>query len=61
MDLGIDALVIGAGFAGLYQIHCLRIRLGLSTKVLEAGGEREIPAARGEAAGDFAVARGPEI
>jgi cation diffusion facilitator CzcD-associated flavoprotein CzcO len=34
----LDALVIGAGFAGLYQLHCLRDRLGLSVKVLEAGG-----------------------
>jgi len=34
-----DALVIGAGFAGLYQLHCLRNRLGLSARVLEAGGD----------------------
>ena len=34
----LDALVIGAGFAGLYQLLCLRDRLGLSVKVLEAGG-----------------------
>jgi cation diffusion facilitator CzcD-associated flavoprotein CzcO len=33
-----DALVIGAGFAGLYQLLCLRDRLGLSVKALEAGG-----------------------
>jgi cation diffusion facilitator CzcD-associated flavoprotein CzcO len=33
-----DALVIGAGFAGLYQLHCLRDRLGLSVTALEAGG-----------------------
>ena len=26
----LDALVIGAGFAGLYQLLCLRDRLGLS-------------------------------
>ena len=31
-----DALVIGAGLSGLYQLHCLRDRLGLSVKVLEA-------------------------
>jgi cation diffusion facilitator CzcD-associated flavoprotein CzcO len=31
-----DALIIGAGFAGLYQLHCLRNRLGLSVQVLEA-------------------------
>ena len=34
-----DALVIGAGFAGLYQLLCLRDRLGLNVQVLEAGDE----------------------
>jgi cation diffusion facilitator CzcD-associated flavoprotein CzcO len=33
----LEALVVGAGFAGLYQLLGLRDRLGLSTKVLEAG------------------------
>jgi cation diffusion facilitator CzcD-associated flavoprotein CzcO len=33
----LDALVIGAGFAGLYQLLCLRDRLGLSVKALETG------------------------
>jgi cation diffusion facilitator CzcD-associated flavoprotein CzcO len=32
-----DAIVIGAGFAGLYQLHSLRDRLGLKVRVLEAG------------------------
>jgi cation diffusion facilitator CzcD-associated flavoprotein CzcO len=32
-----DALVVGAGFSGLYQLHCLRDKLGLSALVLEAG------------------------
>ncbi len=32
----LDALVIGAGFAGMYQLHCLRDRLGLAVQVLEA-------------------------
>jgi len=32
----LDALIIGAGFSGLYQLLCLRDRLGLSVKVLEA-------------------------
>ena len=32
-----DALIIGAGFSGLYQLHSLRDRLGLSVRVLEAG------------------------
>lgn len=31
-----DALVVGAGFAGLYQLHALRDRLGLRVRVLEA-------------------------
>jgi len=35
-DETFDALVIGAGFAGLYQLHALRDRLGLSVRVLEA-------------------------
>jgi len=34
-----DALVIGAGFAGLYQLLCLRERLGLNAKLFEAGGD----------------------
>ena len=34
-----DALIIGAGFAGLYQLLCLRDRLGLKARVLEAGGD----------------------
>jgi cation diffusion facilitator CzcD-associated flavoprotein CzcO len=33
----LDALIIGAGFAGLYQLMCLRDRLGLRAQVLEAG------------------------
>jgi cation diffusion facilitator CzcD-associated flavoprotein CzcO len=33
-----DAQVIGAGFAGLYQLLCLRDRFALFVKALEAGG-----------------------
>jgi len=33
----LDALVIGAGFAGLYQLLCLRDRLGMKVRVVEAG------------------------
>ncbi|MCP5084898.1 MAG: NAD(P)/FAD-dependent oxidoreductase [Alphaproteobacteria bacterium] len=33
----LDALIIGAGFAGLYQLHCLRDKVGLSARVLELG------------------------
>src|SRR6266568_6431701 len=36
-DQRFDALIIGAGFSGLYQLYCLRDRLGLSVQVLEAG------------------------
>ncbi|MFC7540167.1 flavin-containing monooxygenase [Siccirubricoccus deserti] len=32
-----DALIIGAGFSGMYQLHALRDRLGLKALVLEAG------------------------
>jgi cation diffusion facilitator CzcD-associated flavoprotein CzcO len=32
----LDALIIGAGFSGMYQLHALRDRLGLSVLVLEA-------------------------
>ena len=31
-----DAVIIGAGFSGLYQLHALRDRLGLRVQVLEA-------------------------
>ena len=33
----VDAIIIGAGFSGLYQLHTLRDQLNLSTMVLEAG------------------------
>ena len=32
-----DALIVGAGFSGLYQLLCLRDRLGLRVRLLEAG------------------------
>src|SRR6201991_5280441 len=32
-----DAIIVGAGFSGLYQLHQLRDKLGLSALVLEAG------------------------
>ncbi|WP_420405168.1 flavin-containing monooxygenase [Nisaea sp.] len=32
----VEALIIGAGFAGLYQLHSLRDRLGMKALVLEA-------------------------
>jgi len=31
-----DALIIGAGLSGMYQLHALRDRLGMKVKVLEA-------------------------
>lgn len=33
-----DAIIVGAGFSGLYQLYCLREKLNLRTRVLEAGG-----------------------
>jgi cyclohexanone monooxygenase len=33
-----DAVVVGAGFSGLYMLHCLR-GLGVSARVYEAGGD----------------------
>jgi cation diffusion facilitator CzcD-associated flavoprotein CzcO len=35
----LDAVVIGAGFAGLYQLHALRDRLGLRVRLFEAGAD----------------------
>ncbi|RAI60507.1 flavin-containing monooxygenase [Roseicella frigidaeris] len=33
-----DAIIVGAGFSGMYQLHLLRDRLGLKARVLEQGG-----------------------
>ena len=33
----LDALIVGAGFAGLYMLHRLR-DLGMSARIFEAGG-----------------------
>ena len=35
----VDALVIGAGFAGMYQLLCLRDKLKLNVAVIERGAE----------------------
>ena len=35
---GVDAVVIGAGFSGLYMLHRLRNLMGLSVRAFEAGG-----------------------
>ncbi len=35
----LDALIVGAGFSGMYQLLCLRDRLGLDAEVLEAGDD----------------------
>ncbi|MDF1791266.1 MAG: NAD(P)/FAD-dependent oxidoreductase [Thalassobaculaceae bacterium] len=32
-----DAVIIGAGFSGMYQLHLLRDRLGLKARVIERG------------------------
>ncbi len=37
VDVAFDAVVVGAGFAGLYMLHCLR-RMGLAARVYESGG-----------------------
>ncbi len=37
VDVEFDAVVVGAGFAGMYMLHSLR-GLGLSVRVYEAGG-----------------------
>ena len=37
-DLDFDAIVIGAGISGMYQLYRLR-ELGLRVRVLEAGTE----------------------
>ena len=34
----VDAVVVGAGFAGLYSLHRLR-EMGLPVQVFEAGGD----------------------
>jgi len=34
----VDAVVIGAGFGGIYMLHTLRDRLGLTVKAFEKGG-----------------------
>lgn len=33
-----DVVIVGAGFSGVYQLHCLR-KLGLSVRLLEAGAD----------------------
>ena len=33
----LDAIIIGAGFSGMYQLICLRDKLGMKAHVLEAG------------------------
>lgn len=37
-DVTFDAVVVGAGFAGMYMLHCLR-ELGLSARVYETGAD----------------------
>ena len=33
----LDAIIIGSGFSGMYQLYSLRDKLGMTAKVLEAG------------------------
>ncbi|GAB3733312.1 hypothetical protein GCM10027590_43450 [Nocardiopsis nanhaiensis] len=35
----VDAVVIGAGFGGMYALHRLRDRLGLNAHAFEAGAD----------------------
>jgi len=37
-ETSFDAVIVGAGFAGMYMLHCLR-KLGLSARVYETGGD----------------------
>jgi cation diffusion facilitator CzcD-associated flavoprotein CzcO len=37
-DDGLDALIVGAGFTGMYHLHHLR-KLGFSVKLFEAGSD----------------------
>ncbi|MBN9562081.1 MAG: NAD(P)/FAD-dependent oxidoreductase, partial [Alphaproteobacteria bacterium] len=37
LGLHFDAIIIGAGISGLFQLHCLRDRLGMNVRVFEAG------------------------
>jgi len=34
----LDAVIVGAGFSGLYMLHTLRNEMGLTARVIEAGG-----------------------
>ena len=34
----VDAVIVGAGFSGLYMLHKLRNEMGLTVRVIEAGG-----------------------
>lgn len=36
-NLDVDAIIVGAGFAGIYMLHKLRDELGMTAKVFEAG------------------------
>ena len=33
----LDFVIVGAGFSGLYQLYCMREKLGLTGKIIEAG------------------------
>ena len=39
LDAPLDAIVIGAGFSGMYMLHSLRDRLGLRVLVVERGAD----------------------
>ena len=35
LEQPLDAIIVGAGFSGMYQLHTLRDQLGLRVKFLE--------------------------
>ncbi|MDA0361482.1 MAG: NAD(P)-binding protein, partial [Proteobacteria bacterium] len=38
-EIDFEAIVIGAGFSGLYQLHALRDKLGMSVHLFEAADD----------------------
>jgi cation diffusion facilitator CzcD-associated flavoprotein CzcO len=38
-EIELDALIVGAGFGGVYLLHRLREEMGLKCKIFEAGSD----------------------
>jgi cation diffusion facilitator CzcD-associated flavoprotein CzcO len=47
-DLDLDAVIVGAGFSGLYMLHRLRDGLGLKVRLYEADDSWEVATAASE-------------